>query len=78
MKKRWIGICIICLCFVTAGAVLLRFRGSHTVSAREDVVPEPEVVLYRQDDEKWSGQFSLYADCQSRKRGVLLYGFVGR
>lgn len=47
---------ILSLFFMTIGAVMLRFRGSHFVSAKEEVVPMPEIILYRQDDERWADE----------------------
>ena len=47
---------IICLLIGIAGFVLLRFRGSTVVYAGEDIVPNREIVLYRQDDEEWADE----------------------
>ena len=59
MKKRRIAICmicVICIALIGGGAVMLRFRGSHVVSAKEEIVPASEIVLYRQDDERWADE----------------------
>ena len=59
MKKRWITICIIsvvCIAFIGCGLVMLRFRGSHAVSVKEEIVPASEIVLYRQDDKRWADE----------------------
>ena len=59
MKKRRITICMICVVCVVligCGLVMLRFRGSHAVSVKEEVVPTSEIVLYRQDDKRWADE----------------------
>lgn len=59
MKKRWIIVCIICVCcivIVGCGFVTWRFRGSHIISAKEDIELKNEIVLYRQDDERWEDE----------------------
>ncbi|MDE7176199.1 MAG: hypothetical protein K2O59_00100 [Lachnospiraceae bacterium] len=55
-RKIRIFIIILCLFFMMIGAVALRFRGGHVVSANEDVVPAVKIVLYRQDDERWADE----------------------
>ena len=59
MKKRRIAvcmICVVCVALIGCGFVMLRFRGSHVVSAKEEAVPASEIVLYRQDDERWADE----------------------
>lgn len=72
MKKRWILTCIICLFFMMIGAVVLRFRGGHVVYAKEDVVPAPEIVLYRQDDKRWADEILGDSGYTMGKSGCLV------
>ncbi len=52
-RKIRIFLIILCLFFMMIGAVALRYRGGYVVSAKEDVIPASEIVMYRQDDERW-------------------------
>ena len=75
MKKRRLTICIICVVFVVligCGFVMLRFRGSHVVSAKEEVVSASEIVLYRQDDERWADETLGDSSYTMEKSGCLV------
>lgn len=59
MKRRWITICmicVICIAVISCGFVTWRIRGSHMISATEDIELESEVILYRQNDERWADE----------------------
>ena len=44
---------LLCLSFIVAAFISIRFRGSAPVHAKEDILPEGKIVFYRQDDERW-------------------------
>lgn len=75
MKKRWImaGMaCVICIVFMIIGFITLRFRGSHVVSAKEDIVLDSEIAFYRQDDERWADETLGDSDYTIGKSGCLV------
>ena len=49
---------MVVLCFLLAGAAFISFRlrGGVQIKASqdEDILPDAEVVFYRQDDERWA------------------------
>ncbi|MBD5545034.1 MAG: hypothetical protein HDR01_12580 [Lachnospiraceae bacterium] len=55
-KKRWIYLLVflICLLVVAAAFCILRFRGGVIVHSEEDVIPDKDMIFYRQDDESWA------------------------
>lgn len=71
-RKIRIFIIILCLFFMMIGAVALRFRGSHIISAKEDVVPAAKIVLYRQDDERWADETLGDSSYTMEKSGCLV------
>ncbi len=75
MKKRRITICMICVVCIAltgCGTVMLRFRGSHVVSVKEEIVPASEIVLYRQDDERWADETLGDSSYTMEKSGCLV------
>ena len=75
MKKRRITncmICVVCIVLIGFGFFMLRFRGSHVVSAKEEVVPVSEIVLYRQDDERWADETLGDSSYTMEKSGCLV------
>lgn len=57
MKRKKAGLLIVILLFlllIAAVFIFARFRGAVVVHANKDVIPEQEVVFYRQDDERWA------------------------
>lgn len=55
-KKKYIYLFVffICILVLAAAFCVLRFRGGVIVYADEDVIPDKDVVFYRQDDERWA------------------------
>lgn len=75
-KKRRIivllGIIILCLFMMIAGFLVLRFRGSRSVYAREDVALAAEIIMYRQDDERWAEDALGDSSYTMKKSGCLV------
>ncbi len=55
-KRRMAGIvmCVLALVLASAAFLALRFRGSVTVHAGEEIGPGAEIAFFRQDDERWA------------------------
>lgn len=55
-RIRYITILFAGVIVAVIGFILLRFRGSVTVHAKETICMDREVVFYRQDDEQWAAE----------------------
>lgn len=73
-KKIILGAVIFILCFfmMVTGFIVLRFRGSKRVYAGEDVVPAAEIIMYRQDDERWAEDTLGDSSYTMKKSGCLV------
>ena len=75
MNKKRIQIIItilLCLLFIVAAFISIRFRGSTPVHAKEDILPEREIVFYRQDDERWAQETLGDSKYTMEKSGCLV------
>lgn len=74
MKKS--RIIMVVLCFLLAGAAFISFRlrGGVQIKASqdEDILPDAEVVFYRQDDERWADDPLGESEYTMRSSGCLV------
>lgn len=71
-KAFLLGTFIFCFFVLMSGFIVLRFRGGRTVHAKEDVVADGEVTMYRQDDERWAEETLGDSSYTMKKSGCLV------
>lgn len=73
-KKKYTYLfgCFICILALAAAFCVLRFRGSIVVNAGEDVIPDKDVVFFRQDDERWAKETLGDSEYTMEKSGCLV------
>lgn len=78
MKKKSllkIALLLIALCMGIMAVCFLRFRGSQVISvskSAEDIVPCENVILFRQDDERWAADKLGSSVYSMKKSGCLV------
>lgn len=78
MKRKSILFAIILLIFLCAAAIFftfLRFRGSKVIKVSKeavDIIPCDDIVLFRQDDERWAEDKLGSSDYSMQKSGCLV------
>lgn len=78
MKKKSllkIALLLIALCMGIMAVYFLRFRGSQVISvskSAEDIVPCENVILFRQDDERWAADKLGSSVYSMKKSGCLV------
>lgn len=71
-KYTYLLVLFVCILALAAAFCILRFRGSVTVHADEDVIPDNEVEFYRQDDERWAQETLGDSEYTMERSGCLV------
>lgn len=75
IRKIWMSglvLCVLALILVAAAFPKLRFRGSVTVHAGEEIEPGAEIAFFRQDDERWAQERLGDSDFTMKSSGCLV------
>lgn len=75
VRKIWMSglfLCVLALILVAAAIPKLRFRGSVTVHAGEEIEPGAEIAFFRQDDERWAQERLGDSDFTMKSSGCLV------